>query len=393
MKKILFTVLDGLGDLEIAAFESKTPLDAANTPNLDYMAENGITGLMEPYMFFGETYPTSEGAHIGMFGYKDYFLKRGPYEVAGINMPLYEGDVALRANFATVDDNGIIIDRRAGRIEDTQELIEALKGIKIDGINFDIKASVSHRAGLILRGDNLSSDITTNDPNKTGVLPSKVKPETEQAIFTARVLNEYIEKANEILNNLEFNKNRELKANYLLVRGAGQFKKIFPFKDKYGLSAACIAGGGLYKGIGKMTGMHVIEVKGATGRADTDLWRKFNEAEFALDNYDFVFLHIKGTDIFSHDGDPEGKKDFIEKIDPLFKRFIDREDLLVVVTADHSTPCFTKEHSRDPVPILIYGNGKDDVKHFRENEVEKGQLGLFQSKELMNKLLNINETS
>jgi len=393
MKKILFTVLDGLGDLGIAEFNGKTPLEAAKTPNMDYMAENGITGLMQPYMFFGEKFPTSEGAHIGMFGYKDFFLGRGPYEVTGIDMPLYQGDIALRANFATIDENGIVVDRRAGRIEETQELIDALQGIRIDGVSFDIKASVRYRAGLVLRGSNLSPHITSNDSHETGVKPLKVMPETPEGEFTAEVLNKYLEKVHEILNNLEFNKKRKLKANYLLVRGAGQFSKIYPFKEKYGLSSACIAGGGLYKGIGKMIGMDVINVEGATGKEDTDLYNKFNEAEFTLEKYDFVFLHIKATDTYSHDGNAQGKKDFIEKIDFFFNRFTNRDDLLVVITADHSTPCFLKEHSKDPVPILIYGNGKDNVKHFNEKEVEKGQLGLFQSKELMNKLLKIYETS
>jgi 2,3-bisphosphoglycerate-independent phosphoglycerate mutase len=393
MKKILFVVLDGLGDLGIAEFNGKTPLEEAKTPNMDYLAENGITGLVKPYMFFGESYPTSEGAHIGMFGYKDFFLGRGPYEVAGIDMPLYEGDVALRVNFATIDDNGVIIDRRAGRIEDTHELIEALKSITIDGISFDIKASVSHRAGLILRGSGLSPEISTNDPHKEGLAPLKVMAESPEGRFTAEVLNKYIEKVHEILNKLDFNKKRELKANYILVRGAGQFKKIYPFEDKYGLTAACVAGGGLYKGIGKMLGMHVIRVDGATGKADTDLWNKFNEAEIALEKNDFVFMHIKATDVFSHDGDYQGKKNFIEEVDRYFNRFIERDDLLIVITADHSTPCFLKEHSKDPVPILIFGNGKDDVRHFNENEVQKGQLGLFESKELMNKLLKIHEQS
>ncbi|MDD4358345.1 MAG: 2,3-bisphosphoglycerate-independent phosphoglycerate mutase [Candidatus Pacebacteria bacterium] len=389
MKKILLTILDGLGDINVEELGNKTPLEAANTPNLDYMAENGINGLMKPFKFFYEKYPTSEGAHIGLFGYKDYFLGRGPYEAAGINMPLYEGDIALRVNFSTIKD-GIIIDRRAGRIKDTEELIEALSNIVIKGIKFDIKRSNGHRAVLVLRGNNLSSNITSNDPGEEGKEPFKIESTLFEGDFTAEILNEYLKRANEILSNLEFNKKRDLPANYLLLRGAGQFKRVYPFKDNYGLNTACVAGGGLYKGIAKMIGMDVINVPNTTADIDTDLWDKFEAVKKALQEYDFVFLHIKGTDVCSHDGRYEDKKKFIEEIDRYFKDLIDIDNLLIIVTADHSTPCELKEHSNDPVPILIYGNGKDNVSHFSENEAKNGELGVFEGSELMNKVLKLN---
>jgi len=388
MKKVLLVILDGLGDREINELGNKTPLEAANTPNLDYMAENGISGLMQPFQFFYEKHPTSEGAHIGLFGYKDYFLGRGPYEAAGINMPLYEDDVALRVNFATIKD-GIITDRRAGRIKETEELIKALSDIEIKGARFDIKRSNGHRAVLVLRGNNLSSSITTNDPKEEGKLPLIIEPTSPEANFTADVLNEYLKKTSEILNNLEFNKKREIPANYLLLRGAGEFKNIYPFKDKYGFEAACIAGGGLYKGIAKMIGMDVIDIPTATADIDTDLWDKFEGVEKALKNYNFVFMHIKGTDVCSHDGRYEDKKKFIEKIDSYFKNLLDIKDLVIVVTADHSTPCESKEHSIDPVPILIYGNEKDGVLHFSEKEAKNGELGLFNGVELMDKIIKL----
>ena len=388
MKKVLLVILDGLGDREIKELGNKTPLEAANTPNLDYMAENGMSGLMQPFQFFYEKYPTSEGTHIGLFGYKDYFLGRGPYEAAGINIPLYEGDVALRANFATIKD-GIITDRRAQRIKETEELIKALSDIEIKGVRFDIKRSNGHRAVLVLRGNNLSSSITTNDPKEEGKLPLIIEPTSPEANFTADVLNEYLKKTSEILSNLEFNKKREIPANYLLLRGAGEFKSIYPFKDKYGFEAACIAGGGLYKGIAKMIGMDVIDIQAATADIDTDLWDKFEGVEKAFKNYNFIFMHIKGTDICSHDGRYEDKKEFIEKIDSYFKNLIDIKDLIIIVTADHSTPCELKEHSIDPVPILIYGNEKDGVLHFSEKEAKNGELGLFNGVELMDKIIKL----
>lgn len=389
MKKILFLVLDGLGDLPIEELDFKTPLEAANTPNLDFLAKNGETGLMQPYKFFEEKYPTSEGAHIGMFGYKDFFLGRGPYEAAGVNFPVNLGDIALRVNFATIDQNGIILDRRAGRIDDTENLISAINNKVIEGVKFELKKSTGHRAVLVLRGPNLSSNIRSNDPEKIGVSPFLVEAEDPEAEFTARILNKFLLETYKILNEIEENKERKLPANYLLVRGAGTFKRIYSFEDKYNRTAACVAGGGLYKGIGKMLGMNVINVPTTTGKADTDLWDKFEASVDALKTNDFVFMHIKATDVFSHDGDFQGKKKFIEKIDKYLKVLLELEDVLIVITADHSTPCKLKEHSNDPVPILIYGDGVDDVEHFNEKEVKKGNLGYFKSEELLNKLFKL----
>lgn len=387
MKKIFLLILDGLADRPIAELGNKTPLEAANTPNMDQMAKMGIVGLMKPFKFFGDKFPTSESAHIGMFGYKDYFLGRGPYEAAGVNTVIYDGDIALRVNFATIKD-GIIVDRRAGRINDTEELINALSGIEIKGIKFDIRRSKGHRAVLIMRGHGLSSEIIGNDLHESGNPPLKVQAIGVGGEFTAEVLNEYLERVHKILESLPFNLNREYPANYLLVRGAGQVKPTPAFKEKWGLSAACVAGGGLYKGIGRILGMDVVEVPRATADIDTDLWDKFEASEKALNSHDFVFMHIKGTDVCSHDGDFIGKKDFIEKIDPYLKKFI-KDDLVVAITGDHATPCALKEHSNDPVPILIYGNGEDSVSHFSEKEAEGGSLKIFSSEELISKLLEI----
>ncbi|MDD3919106.1 MAG: 2,3-bisphosphoglycerate-independent phosphoglycerate mutase [Candidatus Pacebacteria bacterium] len=389
MKKIVFIILDGLGDRPIEALGGKTPLEAAYTPSLDYMSEKGMTGLMQPFQFLFESHPTSEGTHVGMFGYKDYFLGRGPYEAAGINMPLYKGDIAFRVNFSTINEKGVILDRRAGRIKETKELIEALQGIEIKGIKFDIRGSNAHRAVLVLRGNNLSPEVTSNDPGEEGLSSLNIEAKNVGANFTADILNEYLNQAYKILNNLEFNKKRERPANYLLLRGAGEFKPIFPFKEKYGLNSVCVAGGGLYKGIARMIEMDVIEEPYFTADTDTDVREKVLKTKEALTRYDFVFLHFKGTDVCSHDGRYEDKKKFIEKIDKQLSGLLNIKDTLIVVTADHSTPCELKQHSKDPVPVLIYGDRKDEVVHFSEKEVKNGGLGIFPAEELLDKILKI----
>ena len=172
--KILLIIIDGLGDRPIKELSNKTPLEAAFAPNLDSFAKNGICGQIKPFLFPGEKKPTSEGAHIALFGYKNYFLGRGPYEVAGIGMKMEKGDIAFRVNFATVNSNFKIIDRRAGRISDTESLIKPLSGITIDGIKFLVKKSYGHRLGLIMRGKGLSKKISDGDPKKVGKKPKKI---------------------------------------------------------------------------------------------------------------------------------------------------------------------------------------------------------------------------
>ncbi len=398
--KILLVIIDGLGDRPIAKLGDRTPLDAAKTPNLDYMAKQGVCGLITPFLFSQEKEPTSEGAHIALFGYQNYFLGRGPYEAVGAGMKMNAGDVALRVNFATVDKNFKIIDRRAGRIEKTQPLIKALSKIKIKGVKFLIKRSFGHRAVLLLKClrlnlKQLSSGISDNDSHKNKVKIKKIIPlnQSREAKFTADVLSEYLARVHHILKDHFLNRKREkqglLPANYLLVRGAGKFKKTPSFKERYNLSAACVAGGGLYKGVAKILGMDLIKVKGATGMADTNLKAKFRVAKNALRKYNFVFLHIKATDTFAHDNDFIGKKKFIEKIDKNIKSILCLKNALIVITADHSTCCNMKAHCLEPIPILIFGDGKDNVSQFSERTCAKGNFKKIKQTDLMPKILKL----
>ncbi len=415
--KILLVIIDGLGDKPIPALNNKTPLEAAQTPNLDWLAKNGICGQILPFQFPGQKIPESDTCHLALFGYdpKIYYLGRGPYEAAGIGVNLKEGDLALRVNFATVGKNLKIIDRRAGRINETQSLIKSLNEKIISGVKFLLKKSVGHRAVLILRGKDLSEKISDGDPKKIGKIIPKVVPlisdrvlkrqELAKAQFTAKVLNEFLERTHQILKNHPLNRKREkqgkLPANYLLIRGAGKIKKIPNFYQRYKLKSGCIAGGGLYKGIAKILGMDLIKVKGANALPTTNLKGKFLAAKKALGKYDFLFLHIKAADNLAEDGNFRGKKEFIERIDrnltPILnpvrnQRFLNGVNLkntLIIVTADHSTCSLSKRHCSEPVPILIFGNRKDKIKEFNERVCKTGGFGKIKQLDLMPKILRL----
>lgn len=399
-KKYIFIICDGMGDLPVRQLGDKTPLEAAKTPNLDRLARNGKTGLMS--VLSSGKRPNSDEAHLVLFGYdleKDY-PGRGPIEAAGVGVILEQGDVAIRANLATVDNELHVIDRRAGRIEDSNPFIKELDGTEIDGIRFILKPGTAHRVALIMRGKGLSDKITNSDvhyvtENKVvehwqGLPVNMIKPLecSPEAEFTAECLEKFLKKAHEILNqnplNLERERRGEAKGNYLLTRGPGYYQKLPLFKDKWGKTAGCIAGAGLYKGLGIMVGMALIEVPGATGSPNTNVAAKIQAAREQVNNFDFIFVHIKPADIFGEDGDYQGKREFIEKID-LAIGSLEETGATICVTADHSTPCIHKDHSADPVPLLIYRPGEpgDGTEKFGEAFCAKGSLGTVEGKDLM----------
>jgi 2,3-bisphosphoglycerate-independent phosphoglycerate mutase len=389
-KKIILIVIDGLGDEPIPQLKNKTPLEAAKTPNFDFLAKNGICGLVLPWHEKGKL-PTSEDTHFAIFGYHPEKSNpgRGVLEVLGIGEKIKKGDVCFRGNFATVDENLRIIDRRAERIEDTEDLIESLNKIKIKGVKVIVRKAFGHRVGIIFRGKNLSANVSSNDPKKVGVKVLKIKGQKRMV----KILEEFLEKARAILENHPKNKERikegKLPANYILLRGAGKFKKIKSFKEKYGLKAAFIAGGTLYKGIGKYLGMEEIKVKGANGTIKTNLKGKFLAAKKAIKEYDFVFLHIKACDNLAEDGKFLEKKEFIEKIDQNLKPILNLKNALIVITGDHSTCSLKKSHCNLPNPILIYGAKKDGCKKFSERECKKGKLGILKQIDLMKKIFTL----
>lgn len=398
LEKVILLILDGLGGRPIMEFSNKTPLEYANTANLDELAKSSECGMM--HTMGRGIKPGSDVAHLNIFGYdpRKYYPGRGPIEAAGLSMELEPGDVAFRGNLGRVDDKMVIRDRRTGRIENVEPFTEILDGMEIDGVKFIVKPGSTYRSVVIMRGKNLSSAITDADPHIVNMPVQKVEPtdSTNEARHTADVLNNFLAKAHDILKAHKLNEQRKKEGkpetNFLLVRGPGKYRPIPKFIDRYGLSACCIAGGGLYKGVSTYLGMEILKIPGATGTPKTDIEAKFNAALKSLETFDFVFVHVKAADSLGEDGDFEGKKDFIERIDQasvILQQI--PENTLLIVSSDHSTPCELKSHSADPIPIIFYGKGVrvDDVSAFNERSCTKGGLGFIEGKDVMPHILNL----
>ena len=391
--KAVLVICDGLGDRQI---KGKTPLQMAKRPNMNMLASKGITGLM--YTIAPGVIPGSDTAHLAIFSYDPYecYQGRGVYEALGAGLELEEGDIAFRCNFATVSERMVVTDRRAGRISGVgPELAKGLNGQKIDSTEVIFKATTEHRGVLVLRGEGLSRNVSDVDPHEANVPVLKSKPldGTMEAKRTAFILNRFTEISNDILKDNPINVEREKKgkppANVVLARGAGAYSRLDTLHKKFGIRSACIAGGALYKGVARAVGMDVIDVQGATGAADTNLMAKAAAVKSALSEYDIVFLHIKATDNFSHDGDVKGKVKMIEKIDKVIGLLI-KTGAYIILSGDHSTPCALKNHSADPLPIAIYGEGVrvDDVKRFDEISCMKGGLGRIRGVDVMPLMLS-----
>ncbi len=397
--KVLMVIIDGLAD---RSYNGTTPLKEANTPNLDKLAEMGINGIMDTIK--PGIRPGSDTAHLSLLGYDPfkYYSGRGPIEAAGAGIKLNPGDVALRVNFGTVKGEGsvfnkIVVDRRAGRISEKSVLIDAVnKEVKID-VDFELANASGHRAAVVFRGENLSDKITDSDPKKVGEKVKRVKALSDDAKFTADVVNDFIEKSHEILDNHPFNIERErkglLKANVLLLRGAGKVHEIPSFEERYGMRLAVIAGTTLIKGIGRILEGNVIENAKFTGGKDSDIELKVATTIKALKTHDFVLLHIKATDEFSHDGDFDGKKRFIERIDNAIEPLLNLNfsEVCLVIAADHTTPIAVRDHTADPVPITIVFDQvrRDDVTEFNEFNAYKGGLCRIRGLDLMNIILDL----
>ncbi|MCX8173070.1 MAG: 2,3-bisphosphoglycerate-independent phosphoglycerate mutase [Thermoplasmata archaeon] len=400
--KMLIVICDGLGDRPAKELKGKTPLQVAKKPTMNKIAREGICGMMYPIDVGVRA--GSDTSHLAILGYDPYklYTGRGPYEAAGVGLEVRGGDVALRCNFSTVDDNLVVEDRRAGRIKErTDEIAKALDGMEIEGVKVLFKESVEHRAVLVLRGDGLSPYITDADPHGEGRKVSEVKALKPEAELTARVVNQFVKESYRILKEHPVNRDRVSAglppANIVLPRGAGIVPHIPKVGDLYHIKGAAITGIALVKGVCRVAGLDIIEVKGATGGLDTNMMAKAEAVVKALDNYDLVFLNIKAPDICGHDGNAGEKVKVIERIDAALAHILNNanQNYVMALTADHTTPVSVKDHTGDAVPLSIRGEGvrKDAVRTFDEIACARGGLGTILGKNLLPLLLQLTARS
>lgn len=410
MKKILYIVLDGLGDLPIEELGNKTPLEAALTPNMDRLAQKGKTGIVYPVE--KGIAPESDVAVICLLGYDahKYYTGRGPLEAYAEGLSVHDGDMALRVNFATVADDGeTIIDRRVGRNLTTEEATALSREINskiiLSSATFEFKNTIGHRGVLVIRAqrERLSGWITNTDPayGREGVFgvalekfPNTIlasKPvegfaSNSGALEAARLLNEFTQKAHQLLEAAKVNQKRvqekKMPANAIVSRDAGDCLPKFPsMKESRGLKLGSFVQMPVEKGIALLTGIEVVQIPQSTGKPEVDypLWAQ--TALKKINDFDGLYIHIKGPDEPAHDGNFMKKKQSIEAIDEFFfgnlLPKLKLSDVIIAVTADHSTPCKIKAHSADPVPFLVAGDAlkPDGSMSFSEKTARLGSLG------------------
>jgi 2,3-bisphosphoglycerate-independent phosphoglycerate mutase len=351
--------------------------------------------------------PGSDTATLALLGYDalKVYSGRGAFEAIGSGVNILPGDVAFRCNFATVDNDFVVLDRRAGRIsnEDASKLAESLQKIKLEkhsDAEFLFQNTIQHRAALVIRGPKLSTAVSDSDPEKIGEKLSEIKSldESREARLTAEILNELMQKFHEVLKQHPVNKERIKRdlprANIILCRGAGTIPNIESLSQIYSISATCIGAAPLIRGVCKAAGMKLIDVKGATGTPQTDLMAKAKATVQALKTNDFVLLHVKATDVASHDGNIKQKIELIEKIDSMLGYVLNNitlHETYLAVTADHTTSSITKNHEGDPVPLAITGPyvRSDDVEEYDERTCAKGGLNRIRGVDLMPILMNL----
>lgn len=373
--KIMMVVIDGLGGLPV---HGKTELEVADIPNLDMLAQNSACGLHIP-VAHGIT-PGSGPGHLALFGYDpvEWQIGRGVLEALGLGVELKKTDVAIRGNYATIE-NGIIKDRRAGRIPTgrslkiTEKLQKKIKNI--DNVEVIFAPGMEHRFAVVLRFpeplEKGSADIKDTDPQKEGMPPIAVTPETPQAERVAKIVEKLMKAVSDIIR-------KQNKANFILLRGFSQSPEIPPFKDVYGLKSLAIATYPMYRGLAKLIGMDAPAIAG-------DVKEEIDFLKQNYKKYDFFFVHVKKVDSYGEDGNFEGKVAEIEKFDRVLARILALNPDVLIITGDHSTPSLLKGHSWHPVPVLlkspyVFGGL---CKSFSERECTRGELGIFPTVNLM----------
>jgi 2,3-bisphosphoglycerate-independent phosphoglycerate mutase len=370
--KILFFVLDGLGGMPHPEV-GKSELEVARIPNLDRFAGLSICGVTDP-IAPGIT-PGSGPSHLALFGYNPirFDIGRGVLSALGIDFPIGPNDVCFRANFATVDAEGAISDRRAGRLatELNRELCALLRHIHVPEVEVFVETESGHRALVVFRGEGLSDCVTDTDPQRTGVPPLTAAPTQEEAVPTAQIVNRFLSEAAMVLQGQE-------PANMLLLRGAASLPSIPTLPQIYKLSPGAIASYPMYRGLAKLVGMEVLE----TG--DT-IWDEFETLQQHWDDHDFFYFHVKATDTAGEDGDFNKKVQVLEEIDSLIPALLRLQPDVFVITGDHSSPSALSGHSWHPVPFALHSSTSisDHISEFTERALVQGSLGRFPAQDAM----------
>ena len=370
--KIVMLVSDGIGGLPMTP-GGKTELEAANTPNLDALAARGVLGMSTPILP-GIT-PGSGPGHLGLFGYDplEYPIGRGVLEASGIAFPVGPDDVCIRCNFCTIDEAGLITDRRAGRIptEESAEVVKLLRAVSIPGVEVFVEPVKEHRFVVVFRGKGLGGNVADTDPQKTGLAPLDPVAKDEASRKTAEVAKEFFNQAKRILAG-------QPKANCLTMRGFATKPNLPSYKDLYGLNAAAIAVYPMYKGLASLVGMELV------GKPQS-LKEEIEVLKENWEKYDFFFVHFKYTDSRGEDGDFDAKVKMIEELDAVVPEIAALNPAALVVTGDHSTPAKMASHSFHPVPTMIVSDlaRTDACTAYNETEANRGGLGHFQAIYLM----------
>ncbi len=363
--KIVMLILDGLGGLS-RELGGKTELETACKPNMDALARKSALGMTIP-AGPGITVGSGPG-HLSIFGYNplQYQIGRGALEALGVDFELGPDDVAARGNFCLVDENGLLVDRRAGRLPtcDSERLVQMLRTIKLEGAEVFVEVVKEHRIMLVLRAPSLGTAITDSDPLVTGAAPLKVHALDEGSQRTAALVNAFLEQAEVLLKN-------ENSANMVLLRGFAKFPTMPKYPDIFKLKAGAITINGMYRGVARLVGMNVLPVDG------TNLSDEFDCLEKHWSDYDFFYLHFKKTDTFGEMGDFDAKVKAIEEFDAQLPRLMALNPDVVIIGGDHSSPAVLKSHSWHPVPLLMYGKyvRADKFLDFGETNCAIGNLG------------------
>jgi 2,3-bisphosphoglycerate-independent phosphoglycerate mutase len=370
--KIILCSLDGLGGLPRPG-TGKSELETARIPNLHALASRSACGLLR-HVGPGIT-PGSGPGHLGLFGYDplQHPVGRGVLEALGIDFHLKPGDVAARGNFCTVDGEGRITDRRAGRIstELCVTLCEKLRTITVDGAEIVIEPVREHRFVLVLRGDGLSGSVSETDPQALGVPPLPARALEPTAARTAAAVNQFVERARPLLRDAA-------PANMVLLRGFDRQPDIPLFPETFRLRAAAVAAYPMYRGLARLVGMDVLDTGPTFADEIATLARHW-------DGYDFFFLHYKDTDKAGEDGDFDAKVAALERFDARVPDILALRPDVLAVSGDHSTPSILAAHGWQPVPALVASAycGSDHVSRFTERDCSGGALGLVPAQDLM----------